>query len=218
LALVVWLLTGATTAMAEPTIRIAPACERRGVEGWLEENGVRVHFEACDTADGGAAVISRPGRGGRLVELTRVERRGSCLDVRVGSVAISDAIAPREVAPVLAALGTPEMRLAGRALWRALAASGVTRASHPSALAALAASLAVIEVGSPAGDGARTEDDPDCLGCCGNGCDGCMGCYTQACYEHDRCVRDAINAGSWSPQMRCLHLLMAAAASAWECV
>jgi hypothetical protein len=218
LVLTVWILSGATTAMAEPALELATACKGRGIEGWLQEEEVRVFFQACETAEGGAAVISRPGRAGRLVELTRVERRGSRFELRVGSVAISDELAPRDVPKVLAALATPELRLAGNSLWQALAAAGVTRASHPLALSALAATLAIVEAGSPAPKGAVTEDDPDCLGCCGSGCDGCMGCYTQACYEHDRCVRDAIKVGSWSPQMRCLHLLMAAAASAWECV
>jgi hypothetical protein len=213
----VWFLSGATMAIAEPTVRIAPACERRGFEGWLEEDGVRVFFQACETDEGGAAVIARPGRGRRVIELARIEQRGSGLELRIGSIPLSDAIPPRDLNSVLTALGSPELRLAGRALWRGVADAGITRDSHPIAVAALAASLALIEAGSPASDGARTEDDPDCLGCCGNGCDGCMGCYTQACYEHDRCIRDAIAAGSWSPQMRCLHLLMAAAASAWEC-
>jgi len=216
-AFAVWFLAGATTAIAAPTVRIAPACERRGFEGWLQEDGVRVFFQACETEEGAAAVIARPGRGRQLIELIRLERRGGCFQLRIGSVPLTDAEAPNEIAPVLAALATPELSLAGRALWREVAASGITRTSHPLATSALAASLAVIEAGTPAAEGAQTEDDPDCLGCCGNGCDGCMGCYTRACYEHDRCIRDAIAAGSWSPQMRCLHLLMAAAASAWEC-
>jgi hypothetical protein len=217
LSLAVCFLSGATATSAEPTIRIAAACERSGFEGWLEENDVRVYFQACETEEGGAAVLARPGSGRRLIELVRVERRGSRLEVRVGSVPLSETTAPREVAPILAALARPELRLAGRSLWRAVAASGFTRDSHPVATSALAASLAAIEVGSPAPQGVRTEDDPECLGCCGDGCDGCMGCYTRACYEHDRCIRDAVTAGSWSPQMRCLHLLMAAVASAWEC-
>jgi len=205
----------ATFAAAEPAIRVTSACERRGFEGWLEEAEVRVFFQACETKDGGIAVVSRPGRGRRLIELTRVERVGERLDLRVGSVAISESIPPRDVAAVLAALSSPELRLAGRSLWQGLASAGISRSSHPVELAAVAATLALVEAGTVTSD---PDDDPDCMGCCGPGCDGCTGCYTQACYEHDRCVADAIKAGSWSPQMRCLHLLMAAAASAWECV
>lgn len=205
-------------AVAAPGLSLAPACAGDGFRGRIDEDGRTILFEACATEEGGTARIWRrdPLRG--PIELTRVERDGAGLRLAIGGIDVGEANSDAEVVRMLEVFRTPEFALAGEILWARLRAAGVERQVPAAALAPLAATLPIFELGGRLARGAAVESDPDCLGCCGNGCDGCSGCYTQACYEHDKCIRQAMEDGSWSPQLRCLYLLPAAAASAWECV
>lgn len=193
-------------SLAQATFSAGTACAGNGFAGTLAAGSTIVHFESCTTAAGAYATV-RDASDRLLTEFT-VD--GKAVVFRIGGVEIGDANTEDDRTRMAEALSSPEARLVAQLLWPKLIEAGY-RKTDRSAVAALYANLTAYEFLS-AQDGAVEED---CLGCCGNGCTGCMGCYTQLCYQHDSCIRK-YGAGMRA-HLRCLYLLPAAAASAWEC-
>ena len=179
------------------------ACDGKGIAGWLKEEGIVVHFESCETPDGGHSKIWSDETG----FMTTVLVEGDRMDYAVNGVDV--AIADADEEQIARAFETIEAEVIRRRLWQEIRKAGVSEAPSPVALRALAANLTGYETGV---DGCGESGlDKDCTGCCGPACWGCTGCYTEECGAHDRCVKDF-------GTIACLHKLFDAAWSAWKCV
>jgi hypothetical protein len=177
---------------AEYSLTVTKACDGAGIAGTADYLNVSISFEGCATPQGYHAVI-RDATQTDLLELFYDAPSQQSVYL-IDGIELSVSHTSEEMSQIRSTMMSKPIVSVARVLHTRLAKMGLdTQSDGMVALGAL--SVGIPEQPGPPSSLQVSCDEcssipGNCVGCCGQGCNGCTGICTGTCHDHDVCERD----------------------------